>query len=99
MLSEVIAMPLFPLLIGSSTVLGIGYCCVDVYRNRKRLRDKTPDADLTGYELESAAVDAGLQTLGRATNHAGHAASEAVGEVASGAGAWIEAIAHTLFHH
>jgi hypothetical protein len=93
-------MQLLPLLIGSSTALGIGYFCVDLYRNRRRLTEKpVPEADLTCYEV-GALDGADLRAIGQTASHAGHAIGEATSECASGGvGHCVEAIAHVISHH
>lgn len=98
---EVLAMPLLPLLIGSSTALGVGYFCADFYRNRRRLAEKSvPDADLTCYELGAIPDGDELQTVGHAVNHAGHGIAEASSECMSGGiGHCIEAISHVITPH
>lgn len=93
-------MPLIPLLIGSSTALGVGYFCVDLYRNRRRLAEKpVPETDLTCYDIglpDQVDLRAAEQTL----SHAGHAIGEASSECASGGiGHCVEAIAHAISHH
>lgn len=94
-------MPLLPLLIGSSTALGIGYFCVDVYRNQRRLAEKpVPEADLTCYELGVIPDGGDLQGVGQAVSHAGHAIGEASSECMSGGiGHCVETIAHVIAHH
>ena len=93
-------MPLLPLLIGSSTALGIGYFCVDVYRNRRRLIEKpVPEVDLTCYGFIIPDGD-DLQAVGQAVSHAGHAIGEASSECMSdGIGHCVEAISHVIAHH
>jgi|GEM_PF-5435945 len=93
-------MPLIPLLIGSSTALGVGYFCVDLYRNRRRWAEKpVPETDLTCYDIglpDHVDLRAAEQTL----SHAGHAIGEASSECASGSiGHCVEAIAHVISHH
>jgi len=93
-------MPLIPLLIGSSTALGVGYFCADVYRNRRRLSEKpVPETDLTCYEIglpDQVDFRVAEQTL----SHAGHAIGKASSECASGGiGHCVEAIAHGISHH
>lgn len=94
-------MPLLPLVIGSSTALGIGYFCADFYRNRRRLAEKpVPQADLTCYELGDVPTGKDLEAIGRAVSHAGHGIAEASSECMSGGvGHCVEAIAHGLSHH
>jgi len=94
-------MPLIPLLISSSTVLGIGYFCADVYRNRRRLAEKpAPEADLTCYELGVIPDGDDLQGVGQAVSHAGHAIGEASSECMSGGiGHCVDTIAHAITHH
>lgn len=93
-------MPVLPLLMGSSTALGIGYFCVDIYRNRSRLSQKAePPADLMGYEVIPSPEDANFHAVGQAINHAGHGVSEVASECASGVGPCVDAIAHIISHH
>jgi hypothetical protein len=94
-------MPLIPFLIGSSTALGIGYFCADVYRNRCRLAEKpVPEADLTCYELGDVPGGRELQAVGQMVSHAGHRIAETSSECASdGIGHCVEAIAHVISHH
>lgn len=94
-------MPLLPLLIGSSTAFGIGYFCVDVYRNRCRLSGKAvPEADLSCYELGAIPDDVDFRAFGQTVSHAGHAIKEATSEcMSSGIGHCVETIAHVLSHH
>lgn len=92
-------MPLIPLLIGSSTALGVGYFCADVYRNRRRLSEKPVlETDLICYEIglpDQVDFRVAEQTL----NHAGHAIGEVSSECASGdIGHCVEAIAPSLMH-
>lgn len=70
------------------TVLGVGYFCVDLYRNRsKRLSHFEAIADVTGLECSPNAIQ---------VEHEVAEASHTVGE-----SLWncVEAIAHTLSHH
>lgn len=94
-------MPLLSLLIGSSTALGIGYCCVDLYRNRRRLTDKpVPEADLTCYELGVIPDGDDLHGVGQAIGDAGHGIAEASGNcMAGGLGHCVEVISHGISHH
>lgn len=94
-------MPLLPLLIGSSTALGIGYFCVDIHRNRRRLAEKpVPEVDLTCYELGIIPDSDDFQGVGHAVSHASHAIGEASSECMSGGiGHCVEAIAHVISHH
>ncbi|MBE9156981.1 hypothetical protein IQ265_09090 [Nodosilinea sp. LEGE 06152] len=94
-------MPLLPLVIGSSTALGIGYFCADLYRNRRRLAEQPePQADMTCYELGDIPRGEDLEAMGRAVSHAGHGVAEASSECISGTiGHCVEAIAHSLSHH
>lgn len=94
-------MPLLPLLVGSSTALGIGYFCADLYRNRRRLAENpVPEADLTCYELGVIPDGDDLQSVGHAVSHTGHAIGEASSEcVSGGIGHCVEAIAHVIAHY
>lgn len=94
-------MSLIPLLIGSLTALGMGYFCVDVYRNRRRLSMKQePEVDLTCYELGLVPDGDDVQAVGQAVSHGGHAIGEASSECMSGGvGHCLEAIAHVIAHH
>jgi hypothetical protein len=70
------------------TVLGVGYFCVDLYRNRsKRLSHFEAIADVTGLECSPDAIQ---------VEHEVAEASHTVGE---SLGNCVEAIAHTLSHH
>jgi hypothetical protein len=72
-------------LTGAVTGLGIGYFCVDLYRNRnKRLSHFEAIADMTGVEFSPNVV---------------HAADEVSHNIGDGLGECVEAIAHTLSHH
>ncbi|WP_416674253.1 hypothetical protein [Egbenema bharatensis] len=94
-------MPLIPLLIGSSTALGVGYFCADVYRNRRKLVEKpVPETDLTCYESGIIPEGDSFQGVGQAITHAGHGIAEASSERTSGGiGHCVEAIAHSLSNH
>lgn len=98
-------MPLLPLLIGSSTAVGIGYFCVDLYRNRRKLAENpVPKADLTCYELGDIPhgddLQAVGQAVGQAVSRAGHGIVEASSEcVGGGIGHCVESIAHVVSHH
>jgi len=94
-------MPLIPLLIGSSTALGVGYFCVDLYRNRRKLTEKPSlGADLTCYELGDLPDGKDLHAVGQLVSHVEHGISEASSECASGGiGHCVEAIAHVISHH
>ncbi|MGP1388006.1 MAG: hypothetical protein ACTS2F_31005 [Thainema sp.] len=93
-------MPLLPILIGSSTVFGMGYFCVDIYRNRRRLSEKAvPEANLTCYEL-GVPDEIDVHAIGQTLSHAEHAIGEATSEYMSGGiGHCVEAIAHSLSNH
>jgi hypothetical protein len=74
-------MPLIPLLIGSSTALGIGYFCVDVYRNRHRLSQKSaPKVGLNCYETAILPDDVDFHAVGETVNHTSHGIGEAATE-------------------
>lgn len=76
-------------LTGALTILGVGYFCVDWYRNRsKRLSHFEGIADLTGLEFS----DSSLQKENDVAHHA-------VYTIENGVGHCVEAIAHTLSHH
>ena len=92
-------MQLLPLLIGSSTALGIGYFCLDLYRNRRRLfTTSNPSVDLSCLDAWVAPDGNDLQ-VGQAVNHASHVVGEASQCANNGLGHCAEAIAHTLSHH
>lgn len=58
-------MPMIPLLIGSTTALGLGYFCADLYRNRRRLTEKpVPEADVTCYEFGDIPTGKDLEAVG-----------------------------------
>lgn len=94
-------MPLIPLLIGSSTALGMGYFCVDLYRNRRKLAEKPgPEVDLTCYEFGDIPNGKDLQVVGDAIGQAGHGMVETSSEcVSGGIGHCVEAIGHVISHH
>jgi hypothetical protein len=72
-------------LTGAVTALGVGYFCVDLYRNRnQRLSHFEPIADITGVEFSPNVV---------------HAEGELSHNIGDGLGECVEAIAHTLSHH
>ncbi|NEQ24071.1 MAG: hypothetical protein F6K28_34095 [Microcoleus sp. SIO2G3] len=86
-------MHLIGLLIGSSTVLGVGYFCIDLYRNRSRLSVKPkPPAGIFCFDTLPSPEDNQVQAVGHAIEEASRCASEGVGHC-------VEAIAHTLSHH
>jgi hypothetical protein len=93
-------MPLIPLLIGSSTALGIGYFGADLYRNRRKLAEKpVPKTDLTCYELGDIPNGDALQAVGQVVSHAGHGIADASSECTSGGiGHCVEAIGHVISH-
>ncbi|MFQ4136754.1 hypothetical protein PGN35_010580 [Nodosilinea sp. PGN35] len=94
-------MPLLPLAIGSTTALGLGYFCADLYRNRRRLAEQpVPEADLTCYELGDIPNGQDLEVVGGAISRAGHGLAEASSDCASsGIGHCVEAIAQVIAHH
>jgi hypothetical protein len=70
------------------TVLGVGYFCVDLYRNRsKRLSHFEAIADVTGLECSPNAIQVEHEVA-----EAGHTVAESLGNC-------VEAIAHTISHH
>jgi hypothetical protein len=69
-------------LTGAVTALGVGYFCVDLYRNQ-RLSHFEPIADITGVEFSPNVV---------------HVVGEASHNIGDGLGECVEAIAHTLSH-
>jgi hypothetical protein len=78
------------------TVLGVGYFCVDLYRNRsKRLSHFEAIADVTGLECSPDAFQVENE-IARNTVHGVAETSHTVGE---SLGNCVEAIAHTLSHH
>jgi hypothetical protein len=86
-------MSIVPLLVSSSIAIGIGYFCVDLYRNRRRLTaDPTAAVNLSASTiadpLEVKDIQATEQVLGEVVHHAG-----------SGIEQGVEAIARTLEHH
>ncbi|HEY9736718.1 MAG TPA: hypothetical protein V6D06_10565 [Trichocoleus sp.] len=78
-----------PLLMGSATLLGVSYFCLDFYRNRTRL-SKKPDVDMVVYDV--------LPCDGAESPAVNHAADGAGHCIDSGIGACIDALSHT-FHH
>jgi hypothetical protein len=81
---------------GLITVLGVGYFCVDLYRNRsKRLSRFEAIADVTGLECSPNA----LQVENEIAHNAAHWVAEASHTVGESLGNCVEAIAHTLSHH
>lgn len=92
-------MQILPLLIGFSTALGIGFFCLDLYRNRRRLLTKSnPSVDLSCLDAW-AYPDGDDLKVGQAVNHASHAMGEVSHCASNGLGHCVEAIAHTLSHH
>lgn len=93
-------MPLLHLLIGSSTALGVGYFCVDLYRNRRRVTEKpAPETDLTCYDI-GLPDQVDFRVAEQAISHASHALGEASSECArDGIGHCVEAITHVISHH
>jgi hypothetical protein len=86
-------MAIVPLLVGCSIAIGIGYFCVDLYRNRRRLTEEPSaavnlSASTIADSLEVKDIQATEQVLGEVVHHAG-----------SGIEQSIEAIANTLTHH
>lgn len=78
------------------TILGAGYFCVDLYRNRsKRLSHFEAIADVTGLEFS----DVSLQKETEMAHHAVHAVGEVSHTIENGVGHCLEVIAHTLSHH
>jgi maleate cis-trans isomerase len=78
------------------TVLGVGYFCVDLYRNRnKRLSHFEAIADVTGLESSPAA----LNIENEIAHQTAHGVAEASHNVGESLGNCVEAIAHTLSHH
>ena len=85
-------MHLIPLLIGSSTAVGIAYFCIDLYRNRSRLTVKpNPAADAFCFDVLPSPEGDRVHAVGHAVGEASHHAGEGVGQC-------IEAIAHTSHH-
>lgn len=85
-------MPAVPLLIASAIATGIGYFCVDVYRNRRRLTAASAasvnlSTSTVADPLEVKDVQAAEQVLGEASHH-----------ISEGIEQSIEAIANTLSH-
>ncbi|WP_404783521.1 hypothetical protein [Altericista sp. CCNU0014] len=77
-------------------VLGVGYFCVDLYRNRsKRLSHFEAIADATGLESSPAA----LNVENEIAHHTARGVEEASHTVAESLGNCVEAIAHTIAHH
>lgn len=90
-------MHILPLLVASSTALGFGYFCLDVYRNRHRLSPQTkPTTDLACCEFVPIPDGSDLQAVGQTVTHMSHAAEHCASD---GVGKCAEAIVHTLFHH
>jgi hypothetical protein len=81
---------------GIVTILGVGYFCVDLYRNRnKRLSHFEAIADVTG--LDSSPAD--LNVENEIAHHTVYAVGEASHNIGESLGNCVEAIAHTLSHH
>ncbi len=90
-------MQLLPLLI-ISTALGIGFFCLDLYRNRRRLLIKSnPSVDLSCLDAW-AYLDGDDLQVGQAVNHASHVVGEASQCASDSIGHCVEVIAHTLSH-
>lgn len=97
---ELIPMQLLPLFIGSSTALGIGCFCLDLYRNRRRLSTKPNlTIDLVCYDPLPSPDGDDLQAVGQAVSHVSHAVGDASHCASNGVGHCVEAIAHALSHH
>lgn len=78
------------------TVLGVGYFCVDLYRNRNRhLSRFEPIADITGLDH----CPQGLPAEHEIAHNAAHGVAEGSHSVETVLGKCVEAIAHTLPHH
>ncbi|MBD2258495.1 hypothetical protein [Pseudanabaena sp. FACHB-2040] len=77
-----------PLLIGSTTLLGFGYFCFDLYRNRRRLSEK-PEVDMVCYDV--------LPLDGADSSAVNHAVGEASQCIDGGLGHCVDAISHA-FH-
>jgi hypothetical protein len=88
-------MPLIPLIIIATVLLGIGYFVLDLYRNRHRLSTPPdPILDLSGSEAWAVPDGNDSHTLEQITDHiseASHAAGEALGH-------GLEAIGQALSH-
>jgi hypothetical protein len=83
-------------LTGALTLLGVGYFCVDGYRNRsKRLSHFEAITDVTGLEFS----DISLQKEPGIAHHAVPTVGEVSHTIENGVGHCVEAIAHTLSHH
>jgi hypothetical protein len=86
-------MAVIPLLVGSTIAIGIGYFCIDLYRNRNRLTSDTTatvnlSASTVADPLEVQDIQAAEQGLGEAIHHASDGIEKGV-----------EAIANALNHH
>ncbi len=93
-------MHLLPLLIGSSTALGMGYFCVDLHRFRRRLATApSPEVDLTCCDLLVLPDGDDLQAVGQAVSHVSHGVGEASHCASNGVGHCVETIAHVLLHY
>jgi hypothetical protein len=86
-------MAIIPLLVGCSIAIGVGYFCVDLYRNRRRLTaEPTAAVNLSASTLADPVEVKDIQTTEQALGEAIHHAS-------SGIEHGVEAIARTLEHH
>jgi hypothetical protein len=80
---------------GIVTIFGVGYFCIDLYRNRsKRLSHFEAIADVTG--LDSSPADLNIEN--EIAHHTAHAVGEASHNVGESLGNCVEAIAYTLSH-
>ncbi|MEM1242445.1 MAG: hypothetical protein AAGI45_21655 [Cyanobacteria bacterium P01_H01_bin.26] len=90
--------PFLPIAVGLPTAVGVGCFCADIYRNRRRLGQKSvPAVDMTGGDVGIVPDGGDLHGIGQAVNHAGHGAVEVSGECMSGGlGQCLDAIAHVI---
>jgi hypothetical protein len=78
-----------PILMGSATLFGFGYFCLDFYRNRQRL-SKKPEVSMVCYD--TSPLD------GADSSAANHAVGEAGHCIDGGLGHCVDVIADS-FHH
>jgi hypothetical protein len=99
---------LFVTIVGSFTALGIGYFCIDLYRNRRQLSSGIDeisglDSAVSGLEFEDLAkAEHSLEQASHALDKTSHDISEGfwhgfnVLEILAGI---VQTIAQTLRHH
>jgi len=89
------------LLIGTITAIGVGYFCLDLYRNRHRLSQKPyPVLDPSTSESWPGPECGEVPVVESSTSHGvGHGVGEASHCVSHSVGHCIDAVGHTVSHH